>query len=178
MTDNQRELFDSNKKLQQEMEDLSREEPQQLQVLSPSPPRNGSVGGQVRNPLVHTGVHRGDWEGFRRPRSCQSGCQRWEIGSEGLNAVQGSQFEKFSVQLWGTRGTAVDFGRWQRPRGLQSGKNFQIGVLDALEFFMQILVVAAGKVLAAAATAYKTNVRAHRFPISSLDILAEAHDRF
>ncbi len=50
-------------------------------------------------------------------------------------------------------------------------------VLDAVEFFMQVLVVA-GRVPAAAATAYKTNVRAHRFSISSPDILAEAHDRF
>ncbi len=63
--------------------------------------------------------------------------------------------------------------------GVQSRKNFQIGGrgLDAIEFFMQILVVA-GKVPAAAATAYKMNVRAHRFAISSPDILAEAHDRF
>ncbi len=50
-------------------------------------------------------------------------------------------------------------------------------MLDAIEFFVQILVVS-GKVPAASATAYMTNVRAHRFAISPPDILAEAHDRF
>ncbi len=46
------------------------------------------------------------------------------------------------------------------------GKTFKpvYDVLNAVEFFMQILVVA-GKVPVAAATAYKTNVRAHRFAI-------------
>ncbi len=50
-------------------------------------------------------------------------------------------------------------------------------VLDAVDFFMQVLVIA-GKVPAATATAYKTNVGAHRFHISCPDVLAEAHDRF
>ncbi len=59
------------------------------------------------------------------------------------------------------------------------GKTFKSvdDVLDAVEFFMHILVVA-GKVPAAAATTYTTNVRAHRFAISSPDVLAEAHERF
>ncbi len=42
---------------------------------------------------------------------------------------------------------------------------------------MQVLVVA-GKVPVATATAYKMNVRAHSLFISCPDVLAEAHDRF
>ncbi len=61
----------------------------------------------------------------------------------------------------------------------RAGKTFTSveDVLDAVDFFMQVLIVA-GKVPVATATAYKMNVRAHRLSISCPDVLAEAHDRF
>ncbi len=61
----------------------------------------------------------------------------------------------------------------------RAGKTFGSveDVLDAVDFFTQVLIVA-GKVPIATATAYKMNVRAHRLSISCPDILAEAHDRF
>ncbi len=60
----------------------------------------------------------------------------------------------------------------------RAGKTFKsVGdVLDAVDFFLQVLIVA-GKV-PVAATAYKMNVRAHSLSISCPDVLAEAHNRF
>ncbi len=61
----------------------------------------------------------------------------------------------------------------------RAGKTFTSveDVLDAVDFFTQVLIVA-GKVPVATATAYRSNVRAHRLSISCPDLLAEAHDRF
>ncbi len=52
----------------------------------------------------------------------------------------------------------------------RSGKTFKPveEVLDAVDFFMQVLIVA-GKVTVATATAYKMNVRARRLFISCLE---------
>ncbi len=61
----------------------------------------------------------------------------------------------------------------------RAGKTFKSveDVLDVIDFFMQVLIVA-GKVPLATTAADQMNVRAHMLSISCLDVLAEAHDRF
>ncbi len=163
LSDNQRELFESQKRLQQEIDDLKAGRARTTSARSGVPVSVPEEIDRVLNELDPANPAAND------PRLVEKVLARSrEVKLKNFRCTHGMPEDP---QLVLGDGNVLAVRR--------VGNIFESidDVLDAVEFFMQILVVA-GKVPVAAATAYKRNVRAHRFAISSPDVLAEAHDRF